>query len=89
MVEFIRVTAKTPLGDTKEYMFMGDLDEKETQERCLDFLISCCDDCADKFSAPDDWDPAEWRRQTAAMWESVETNRTSFGGYEDSALWRI
>ena len=87
MVEFIKVTAKTPYGDTNDYLFMGDLDDHDDETRFLKFLVDCCDDCADRFSAPDEWDPKEWRDQTCAMWEPMETTRTSFGnGIFDNAF---
>ena len=79
MVEFIKITAKTPYGDTAEYLFMGDLDNHDDQKRFTKFMLDCCDDCADRFSAPDEWDPKDWRDQTCAMWEPMETKRTSFG----------
>lgn len=79
MVEFIKVTAKTPYGDTREYVFMGDLDEPADQTRLVDFMVKCCDDCADFFPCPDEWDADEWHGQTQAMWEAMETSRTSFG----------
>ena len=79
MVEFIKVTAKTPYGNTNEYFFMGDLDKHEDQIRFSKFMVECCDDTSDRFSAPDEWDAMDWRDQTCAMWEPMETKRTSFG----------
>lgn len=75
MIEFIKVTAKTPYGDTHEYAFMGVLDQKEEEQRLIKFMMDCCDDCADRFPCPDEWDPMAWRDQTEAMWESMSSDR--------------
>ena len=75
MVEFIRVTARTPKGDTKEYSWMGDMNEANTQQDFVKFLIQCCDDTADFFGCPDDWDPQKWRDYTCASFESVTDDR--------------
>ena len=79
MVEFIKVMAKTPYGDTWDYAFMGDLDTPDDQMRLAKFMMECCDDCADRFGCPDEWDADEWRNQTAAMWEAVGSQRMEFG----------
>ena len=79
MIELIKVTAKTPNGDSQEYMFMGDLDTEEDQGRLIEFMLDCCDDCSDRFSCPDNWEPELWRNSTRAMWEAIDSERTSFG----------
>ena len=84
MIEFIRVTTKTPNGDSKQYMYMGDLNTDEGAVDFAEFMVKCCDDTADFFSAPDDWDADKWLNSTMAMWEPVEGNRTTFGV---SPLW--
>lgn len=78
MVEFIKVTAKTPKGETHEYMFMGDLDNVNDQARLIDFMMKCCDDCADRYGVPDDWNATDWHEQTMAMWEAMDSDRTAF-----------
>ena len=72
MVEFVKVTARTPYGDSQEYMFMGDLDTKEDRARLTEFMSKCCDDCADKFGTPESWDIETWRNQTSATYELME-----------------
>ena len=79
MVEFVRVTAKTPHGECWEYAFMGDLDTESDQIRLAQFMLDCCDDCADRFGCPDEWDAIEWRDKTMAMWEAIESQRMEFG----------
>lgn len=79
MVVFVKVTAQTPHGDTHEYMWMGDLDTPNDQTRLIKFMVECCDDCADRFGCPDEWDSNEWRNQTSAMWEAVDSQRMEFG----------
>ena len=79
MVEFIKVTAKTPYGDMWSYSFMGDLDTATDQKRLAKFMVDCCDDCADRFGCPDEWDPEDWHQQTAAMWEDVTNDRKEYG----------
>ena len=74
MVDFVKVTAKTPHGDTAEYIFMGNLNLLEEVDRFFQFMIDCCDDCADRFSAPDDWDAQAWHEQTCAKWEPIENS---------------
>lgn len=76
MIEFLKITAKTPYGDTREYAFMGDMTKPEEQERLIEFMMKCCDDCADFFPCPDEWDAKDWRNGTAAMWEAMTSNRT-------------
>ena len=72
MVDFVKVTAKTPNGDTAEYMFMGDFHLIEEIDRFFQFMINCCDDCADRFNAPDNWDALAWHEQTMAKWEAMD-----------------
>lgn len=79
MIEFIKVTAKTPYGDMWSYSFMGDLDNPEDQIRLAKFMMDCCDDCADRFGCPDEWNPDDWRQQTAAMWEDMTNSRKEYG----------
>ena len=86
MIEFIKVTAKTPLGDTNEYMFMGDLNTDEDQIRLLKFMKECCDDCADRFTCPEDWDIKDWFNKTVAVWEAVESNRLDF---DMNKIWEL
>ena len=74
MVKFIKVTAETPCGDAKEYAFMGDLDKQADKARLIEFLLWCCDDCADFFPCPDEWDVDEWQDQTLVRWEVMETS---------------
>lgn len=73
MTEFVRIIARTPYNQERNYVFLGDLDKDEDQCRLIDFMIKCCDDCADFFPCPDEYDIDQWRNDTAAMWESVET----------------
>ena len=70
MVEFIKVTAKVPTGETKEYMFMGDLDKHNDQGRLIKFMEDCCHDCADFYIGicPDEFDVQDWYDGTMAMW---------------------
>ena len=86
MIEFIKVTAKVPTGETREYMFMGDLDKLEDQRRLINFEKNCCDDAADYYAmiAPDCYTAEQWHNDTMAMWEAMSTSRESFdlmGGY--------
>ena len=74
MIDFIKVTAKTPYGDTHEYAFMGDLSKVEDGQRLTKFMMDCCDDCADRFPCPDEWDARTWRDNTQAMWESMTSD---------------
>ena len=69
MIEYFRITARTPYGDSQEYMFMGDLEDKNDRARLTQFMKECCDDCADKFYAPDSWDAQDWRDHTLATFE--------------------
>ena len=73
MTEFIRITAKTPYNQEKHYVFLGDLSKDEEQNRLIKFMMDCCDDCADFYPCPDEYDIDQWRNDTAAMWEGVET----------------
>ena len=41
MAKIIQVTAKTPDSNTKDYMFMGDLNNTEDQQRFIDFIDFC------------------------------------------------
>lgn len=73
MTEFIRITAKTPYNQEKHYVFLGDLSKAEEQDRLIKFMMDCCDDCADYYPCPDEYDVNQWHDDTAAMWEGVET----------------
>ena len=79
MTEAICVTAKTPNGDTCEYIFIGNLDTPADQIRFSEFMIQCCDDCADWYGCPVGWDEEKWHNQTMAMWNSMTSNRKTFG----------
>lgn len=57
MNRYIKVIARTPNGDTSDYMFMGDIDRRNEEIRFVNFMMKCADDCADRFSAPEDWNP--------------------------------
>jgi len=81
MIDFVKVIAKTPYGDTHEYAFMGDLSKEEEGQRLTQFMIDCCDDCADRFPCPDEWDPISWRDNTQAMWESMTSNINTLHDY--------
>ena len=80
-VEYFKITTITPKGDSREYMYMGDIDIKDpkTIEDFYKFMVDCCDDTADFFSCPDDWDPIKWRDSTCAKWEDPEGKRSDFG----------
>lgn len=74
MITYLKVIAKTPLGDTQEYSFMGDMDSDSEIERFLNFMIFCCDDCADRYDCPDEWDADEWHSKTLATWKVIGTD---------------
>lgn len=78
MVEYFKVTTMTPKGDSKEYMYMGEVDETnpKTIGEFAHFMMKCCDDTSDFFSCPDDWDPIKWRDSTCAKWEDPTGKRT-------------
>ena len=75
MVEFIKVTAITPNGDTKEYSWMGDLSTRDGNQELVKFMMKCCDDTADFFGCPENWELSKWRDMTCARWEPMESNR--------------
>lgn len=77
MVEYFKVTTMTPKGDSKEYMYMGDIQTAEDSAKFANFMVECCDDTSDFFGCPDDWDPIKWRDNTCAKWEAMESDRTS------------
>lgn len=74
MITFLKVIAKTPLDDIHEYSFMGDMDSDSEVERFINFMVSCCDDCADRYDCPDEWDADEWHSKTSATWEVIGTD---------------
>ena len=69
MIEFVRVTAKTPGGDTQEYMWMGDISDENERGRLIQFMLHCCDDTSDRYPAPDEWNPYDWRDKTQAKYQ--------------------
>lgn len=70
MVKYGRVVAKTPKGNIKEYMFMGDFHTEDIY-RLPEFMISCIKDCADFYGCPDDWDCEKWVDATVAYFEPL------------------
>lgn len=74
MITYLKVIAKTPLGNTQEYSFMGDMDSDDEIDRFVDFMVSCCDDCADRYDCPDEWDANEWHSKTKVTWEVIGTD---------------
>lgn len=68
MPKVIQITAKTPDSSTKEYMFMGDLNNPEDQQRFIDFIDFCRSDCADSLTTPDSW----WSKSTTVSWKILE-----------------
>lgn len=76
MVEFFKVTTLTPKGDSKEYMYMGEIKTPEDSMKLSKFMVECCDDTSDFFPCPDDWDPIKWRDSTMAKWEAIGSERT-------------
>lgn len=75
MVEFFKITTLTPNGDSKEYMYMGEIKTPEDTAKFSEFMVECCDDTSDFFGCPDDWDPIKWRDSTCARWEAIDSKR--------------
>ena len=72
MNRYIKVIARTPNGDTSDYMFMGDIDRRNEEIRFVNFMMKCADDCADRFCAPEDWNVQDWFSQTKVSYEIME-----------------
>lgn len=68
MARVIQVTAKNPDSSTKDYMFMGDLNNAEDQQRFIDFIDFCRNDCADSSNAPETW----WRNAITVSWKILD-----------------
>ena len=72
MIEFIKVIAKTPNDEKKEYMFMGDLCNPFDTNRLSKFITDCRNDCADYYGVPDEWDADEWYSKSKTEWEVIK-----------------
>lgn len=77
MIQYIKVIATTPQGDSQTYFFMGDIDTQADKERFDLFLTRCSDDCADRFTPPDNYDIVKWHKNTTTRWEIMKGNQNS------------
>ena len=69
MLTSIKIIARTPSGESKEYFYIGDIINHEAE--LFKFMIDCCDDCAQTYGPPEDYNPIDWQDFTSAQWEPI------------------